>query len=252
MIGPETATTGHSQMSGSAKQRPAYEEVASRLIDMIVTGKLVPGDRLSEAELCERFEVGRSTVREALRILASQHLVTTRAGIKGGSVVARLDHDNVREMLTSSVAMLTQSNATTMMELLEIRQILEVPAASLAATRRTGEQLERLRLSIPKTSRGVSQGAILTLNRAFHEIIIEASANRMLHLLAVPLLLGIEDRFHQKTSGPAFWQKVISDHTAIFQAIQSGDSEEAYRTMAVHLGALVTTYRSMDGARIPC
>ena len=68
---------------------PAYRLLADDLRAQITSGRLVPGDRLpTEPQLCQRSGVSRSTVREALRLLASQHLIVTTRGVSGGSFVA--------------------------------------------------------------------------------------------------------------------------------------------------------------------
>src|SRR2546427_8574550 len=105
---------------------------------MILAGKLRAGHRLpTEAELRAQFGVGRSTIREALRMLSSERLLTTSRGVGGGSSVAHLNHDDVTEMLEVAVAVLTNSEGVSVAELLEARDLLEVPAARLAAVRRT-------------------------------------------------------------------------------------------------------------------
>src|SRR5205814_10463032 len=69
---------------------PAYQLLADTLRAEITSGRLRPGDRLpAEPQLCERSGVSRSTVREALRLLASQHLIVTTRGVTGGSFVNR-------------------------------------------------------------------------------------------------------------------------------------------------------------------
>src|SRR5437763_8736872 len=88
----------------------ASVEVANRLRDQSLAGDLVAGDRLpTEAELCERFEVSRSTMREALRMLASRGLVTIKRGVGGGTSVAHIRHEDATRMLRESMLLLAHA-----------------------------------------------------------------------------------------------------------------------------------------------
>src|SRR5436305_15318827 len=86
---------------------PAYRLLADGLREQTTSGQLRPGERLpTEPELCVRTGVSRSTVREALRLLASQHLIVTTRGVTGGSYVAQPDPATLAESLTGGVRML--------------------------------------------------------------------------------------------------------------------------------------------------
>jgi GntR family transcriptional repressor for pyruvate dehydrogenase complex len=129
--------------------RPAYEQVAEQLRELILNGTLSPGDQLPvEAELSAVFGVSRSTVREALRMLSSQSLIYTARGVTGGTFVAETSPDAISDFLETSIGLLSGSHEITADELLEARDLLEVPAARLAALRRTDEHLEAMRQAI--------------------------------------------------------------------------------------------------------
>ena len=82
--------------------------------------------------MCDQFGVSRSTIREALRMLSSQRLLTTSRGVGGGSSVAGLDHDDVTEMLEMAVVCASvESEGVSVAELLEARELLEVPRHDL-------------------------------------------------------------------------------------------------------------------------
>jgi len=83
--------------------RKAYEQVADQLMTMINSGELKPGDRLpSEAELAADFGVSRTTVREALRILATRNLIHTRKGMAGGHFIVEPTVGSISEFLVES------------------------------------------------------------------------------------------------------------------------------------------------------
>src|SRR6476620_9810146 len=128
----------------------AYGRVALRLRDEIEDGRRPRGARLpNEVVLAEQFGVSRATVREALRVLATQSLIRTSKGAGGGSYVTLPSVNGVSEYVQSSISLLADADDVTLEELLEARELLEVPAARLAAERRTEEELERLRDAIP-------------------------------------------------------------------------------------------------------
>src|ERR671917_1963396 len=110
-------------MTGQAVRPPAYQLLADELRNEITSGRLQPGERLPpEPELCVRTGVSRSTVREALRLLASQHLIVTTRGVTGGSFVAHPDAEQLAEALSTGLTMLTNSAEVGLADLLELRR----------------------------------------------------------------------------------------------------------------------------------
>jgi DNA-binding transcriptional regulator YhcF (GntR family) len=89
----------------------AYEQLAEQLRNQIVQGTLAPGERLpNEADLAAVFGVSRTTLREALRVLSSQHLITVRRCVTGGTFVAHPRPDNISQYLEASVGLLSGTN----------------------------------------------------------------------------------------------------------------------------------------------
>src|SRR5436190_23187010 len=106
---------------------PAYQQLADELREQITSGRLRPGQRLpTEPELCLRSGVSRSTVREALRLLASQHLIVTTRGVTGGSYVAKPDAATLAASLARGVNLLVTATPVGSDELMEVRDLLEV------------------------------------------------------------------------------------------------------------------------------
>ena len=120
--------------------RKSYEQVADQLRELIVSGRLAQGDRLpTEAALSREVGVSRGTVREALRLVAAQGLIRTTKGAGGGSYVTMPTVHHISESLSSNIALLADARDLTLEELIEVRILLEVPAARFAARRRTSE-----------------------------------------------------------------------------------------------------------------
>lgn len=227
--------------------RVAYQEVANRLRQRILSGELSVGDRLpTEAELCDQFRVSRSTIRESLRMLSSQGLVMTSRGVGGGTSIAQIDHQDVSDMLRDSIVLLTRSHGASVAELLEAREVLEVPAARMAAVRRNAGQLDLLRSTIPESVEHIDADRIFGINRAFHDVILDMAGNRLLQVVTEPLFSVMQTRFLRDRADRAFWGEVMADHSAILAAVVEGDTELAGREMAAHLAHLRTTYEAID------
>src|SRR5690349_931282 len=112
--------------------KPAYEQVADQLRELIVSSALSAGDRLpTEAELCQQFGTSRSTIREALRSLSSQSLIRAKRGANGGITVASPSPGDVVAQLDTALSLLAGTGELNAEELFEARRLLEVPAAAM-------------------------------------------------------------------------------------------------------------------------
>ena len=236
---------GRSSLSVSRIQ-PAYAQVAGQLRDLIVTGQIRAGDHLpNEAELATIFGVSRSTVREALRSLAAQSLVYTSRGVSGGTFVAELDAGTVSEYLRTSLGLMSGSAGVTVAELLETRAALEVPAARFAAIRRTNQILDELAKNLG-TSSVDDETVRFTRNSRFHELLLEASGNRLLGLVASPVFDVLKSRFRRDEVEKSYWSQVDKDHTEILEHIKANDPDGAESAMRAHLRRLESTYEATD------
>jgi GntR family transcriptional repressor for pyruvate dehydrogenase complex len=230
---------------------PAYRQVADQLRTLILNGDLAPGARLpSEPELSTMFGVSRSTVREALRSLSSQNLITTTRGVTGGSVVAHPDPQHISEFLETSIGLLSGNRRVTVPELLEVRHMLEVPAARLAATRRSAEDVETLRRTIGEERVNTARAdESFEGHRAFHTAILNASGNALLEIVTRPIFQVIATRFRREQAPRNFWTTVHNDHERILRSIEEQDADGAAAAMGDHLRHLATTYERIDAER---
>lgn len=226
--------------------RPAYLQVAHQLREKILAGELQPGDRLPvELDLAEMFGVSRSTVREALRQLASQSMIETHRGPGGGSRVTHPSTESVEDYLASTLGLMTGSGEISRSSLLEARLLLEPQAAGLAATRRTDEQLADLEAALFDPD-GDPQDVLTRRTRRFHLELLGAAGNPMLHLMARPVYEVLGRRYIDRASSPAFWRKVDAEHRAVLTAVAAGDAAGAEAAMAAHLGDLRDLYLGFE------
>lgn len=240
--------TGRADRAGRVAV-PAYAELAEDLRGRIVSGEYGPGDRLPiEPELCARYGVSRSTLREALRLLASQNLVTTVRGVAGGTFVAHPRPEQISDYLQTSLSLLAVDTQVSVDQLLEIRELLEVPAAGLAAVRRDEAGLAELRACIFDPA-AVDPAEIYEPNRHFHTVLLKAAGNPLLEVVTEPVFRVLNERFLRENAPPRFWHRVDADHREILRCVEAGDERAARAAAHAHLTHLRSTYINIDRDR---
>ncbi len=243
MVGGDPAA-GTSDEIPVSRIKPAYEQVANQLRDLIVSGRLLPGDQLPvEAKLSATFGVSRSTVREALRSLAAQNLVYTSRGVTGGTFVAATTPGLLSSYLETGLSLLSGMDAITEDELLEARELFEVPATGLAAKRRTPGHIEEMRTAIERESQAKGRGAKFERNTEFHTLVLSAAGNKLVEVMTVPIFGVIRSRFLHDDVPKRFWVEVDDDHLAILGHIEAGDPDAAMTAMQRHLIRLRGAYQ---------
>ncbi len=221
--------------------QPAYQSLADGLRTQITSGKLRPGDRLpTEPQLCAQSGLSRSTVREALRLLTSQHLIVTTRGVTGGSFVAEPSASKLAETLESGLGMLVANGNLKGAHLVEVRAMLEVPAAELAATRRTDAHLAELTAALFDPADDVD--AILQAIRAFHTTMAAAAGNPLLLLICKPLYAPVNERELTLEAPEGHLQRVDAEHREILAAVQARDAPRAAAVTRAHLDHLRATF----------
>jgi GntR family transcriptional repressor for pyruvate dehydrogenase complex len=222
------------------ERRKVYELVAERLIARIGDG-LEAGDPLPpEREIMQQYAVGRSSVREALRMLESRGLIESHGN--GAFVVAE-----PRNPFTDGLGMLLADGQTGLQQLFEVRRLLEGEIAGLAAERRSAAQLARLDASIQAMSAGLdSEDSYITADIDFHLILAEATGNRfvvhLMHAVRDQLRAAFGTVFHVPGS-PA---SSVAEHRAIAEAVASRSGERARDLMNEHIGRVQSGYESRD------
>jgi DNA-binding FadR family transcriptional regulator len=220
-----------------------YEQVAEQLRTLVVDGELQPGSRLpNEAVLAREFGVSRATLREALRSLAAQDLIRTAKGAGGGSYVTLPRVEHVSSFLRSSIALLADANDVSLENLLEARELVEVPAARLAAERRRDDELVRLREAIPEKPLRLGPEQQFVYNQDFHSIVIACCDNPLLAIASQPIFGVLQRNLARTKLGERFHRAVNEQHRSIAAAIEAGDAEAAGGDMHAHLAYLRPYY----------
>jgi len=231
-------------VTGSTVRPPAYQVLADELRADITSGRLQPGERLPpEPELCIKTGVSRSTVREALRLLASQHLIVTTRGVTGGSFVSHPDAEQLADGLATGFTLLTNSADVGLADMLELRRALEVPAAGLAAIRREDEHLIELRGALfdPMLD---DLDSMLAAHAAFHSTVAKATGNPLFELVVRPLY---QASYGEEVTGnvpPGYWEQIDADHRKLLDCLTARDAESATRAATAHLDYITEATRS--------
>ena len=213
-----------------------YEQVATRIKQQIVDGKYQPGEKLpSTRELSERYEVGRSTVREALSALKAMGLVETHQG--EGSYVRTM---NASDMSMPDLASLLMDRET-VIELIEARKALEVANAAIAAERRTEadlHQFEAILESMRENLGNEEEGERADMQ--FHLTLAEATHNSIMARLLATISNQMETAIRETRRLQMYANKSVSaqlwrEHQEIFEAIRDQDAHAAQERMKQHL-----------------
>jgi DNA-binding FadR family transcriptional regulator len=229
---------------------PAYQVLAAELRAEITSGRLRPGQRLpTEPELCARSGVSRSTVREALRLLSSQHLIVTTRGVTGGSFVAQPSPAELAESLALGVRLLLATATVGVTDLMEVREMLEIPAVGLAAQRRTEADLDRLRATLFDPVHDDLRTR-LDAHRAFHAALAAAAGNPLYELLTSPLYAVADEGRLVDSAGSSLWLHVDAEHREILRCVVEGDGTGAQRAATWHLARLRTTWPRQPRPRL--
>ncbi|THV41642.1 GntR family transcriptional regulator [Glycomyces buryatensis] len=173
--------------------------------EAVITGAWPPGHRLIERDLAAELDVSRIPLREAMRQLAGEGLVTAVAG--QGTIVSALTETDVADLF-------------------DLRESLEPLAARLAAERRDPAGLARLRSTLEQAAAlsEEERADLLDANAAFHTELVAASGNALLAQVMDPLEARVRRLFHYTERNPA---RQCHEHTTQYEAIASGDGDLA-------------------------
>ena len=212
-------------------RRSLHDELVSLVRDMIVEGELEPGARVPEQQLCARFGVSRTPLREALKVLASEGLLTL------------LPHRGARVAAIS---------AEEIEELFPIMGAIEALAGELAAERISDGEIARIRDLHARMTEHYACGertAYARLNEEIHDAIFAAAGNASLAQIYRQLMLRIRRvRFIARMS-PARWQEAVEDHEAIVAALEARDGERLAAVLRAHVAhKAATVLEALDGA----
>ena len=227
------------------------EQIAFEIRRYIAQHDLRPDDRLgTENELAAEFGVSRPTLREALRLLASSHLIRASRGPGGGVFVASTQNEGIGRNLSESIANMLETESISLVELVEARIQLEVPLAGLAASNADDETVKELEAAIAegRSHRDLQASDEFRLADArFHREIARTAGNELLRAFTSWTLDVLQPLLVARV-GPAIdGNAILRQHGSILRAIRSGQPAAAQRAMRRHLDYILE--RTLDVER---
>ncbi len=219
------------------KRTRLYEDVVAQIQRLVRTKKLSPGDRLpSERELAAALGIGRTSVREALRTLDSMGLIEVRSG--QGAFLRNIGLDPYLATIRESLSFLLDVKEESLVELWEVRQGLEEQIAPLAARRREGSHLAKLRRLTEEMREGLDgPDTVIRSGIAFHRTLAEAAGNAVL-LTVWEAIAGLIEKSQRRIVGiPGQAAQALAKHEALLRAVEEGDGAAARRAMQAHMEA---------------
>jgi GntR family transcriptional repressor for pyruvate dehydrogenase complex len=214
-----------------------YEEVAEQLKESIYDGYLAPGDRLpSERELCELFQVGRPTIREAIRTLSIMGLVQVNQGSKG-TIVGQGNITQYMEALRKQLSWIIKVDDKTYEEIWEVKKYIQLGIAHAASINATKKGLKKLDSLVKKMEEvGDDIQAYFPIGIEFHKEMAIATKNRMF-FLAWQLLQDIFIKAYSPIVEKIFPEgpsKPIKANKILLEAIKSKDQQAIDEAMEFH------------------
>lgn len=205
--------------------RPRYDDVVSGIRDLIIEGDLAAGSRVSERELCDRFGVSRTPLREALKVLASEGLVELTPN--RGARITRLTEHDVEEMF-------------------EVMGTLEALAGELAANRITAEELAEIKVLHYQMALHQARRELMPyfrMNQEIHRKIFEISRNRTLMTVYAGLAGRIRRSRYLANISESRWAEALAEHEAILAALEARDGVALGQLLKKHLSKTCETVK---------
>jgi GntR family transcriptional regulator, transcriptional repressor for pyruvate dehydrogenase complex len=237
------------EMGVLGRKRRSYSVlVAEKLRNLIERRKLKPGDRIpTEAELCAKYGVSRTVIREAIVSLRSEGHLVARQGI--GVFVAEASVSRF-EIDANAIRTLP---ATVM--LMELRMAVETEAAGLCALRRTQADAVTIRRTMEKidSRRAEPRETNVWYDEEFHLAIAKASKNPNIHQLLKIIAPVVMPRIRlaaivDSASKDSYYGMIHNEHELIVSAIEKRDAEQARTHMRAHIAAAIERLRKLAAA----
>lgn len=212
----------------AVKRNGLSDQVIERVRALVANGTYKVGDRLPpEAELCELFDVGRSTIREAMRVLANRGLVDVRHG-EGTFVASRALRRSFEERLGHAA----------LRDIYEARNFIELPLAELAAERRSARDVAAMRAALKKRARAVELGDVAEYGEhdfAFHLAVAKACKNEALYDIYASFVNVVKPRIASMITPAYIRAEKDHLHADLCEAIARGDVRKTRRLVVAHL-----------------
>lgn len=207
--------------------------LAQLIVDEIGASDLGEGDRLPpEAEMCEQYGVGRSTIREALRVLETQGVITIKTGPGGGPVVNRFNAG----FLAANIALHLQLSGANLRDVMNARLVIEPLIAAAAAEEGRADALRELHRTIERgQDASVGRNELVAESAHFHDLVAVSSNNPFFEYVLLALHRITEPFARRLPYEGERRQRLLRHHEEILAAIEAREPTRAEAAMRVDL-----------------
>jgi DNA-binding FadR family transcriptional regulator len=231
-----TLTESGEEIAGRGK-RSVREALLTQLVEQIVSGELAEGSTLpNEADLTDRFNVSRTSLREAMQYLVA--LGMTRSRTRAGTIILPRENWNYLDPLVLDVMLSIGGDETFYTSLIDARQLLEPAAAAQAATNATARQLSRIAQAyedmVDANSRDNEEWSRADLD--FHTAIINASGNWVYRQFASAIRAALLASFRLTNRASQSHEQALEKHHAVLDAIRMREPQVARAAMETLIG----------------
>jgi DNA-binding GntR family transcriptional regulator len=212
------------------QRRYLHDEVAERLRDLILTGELEPKSRVNELELCEKFGISRTPLREAIKILATEGLL---------------------ELLPNRGARVGSVSQAEIEEMTEVVAGLEATAGELACRMASEAEIDAIEAKTLVMGKAMSRGdeeAYFRLNREVHEAIMVAARNATLAGIYANLSSRIQRMRYTAHKTPEQWRRAMDEHSRMVTLLRAREGEALGRLMRDHVRSKASVIAAAYGA----
>ena len=208
------------------------DRVVNEIERQVLDGVLSPGMRLPpERELCEQLGVSRTALREAVRVLVSKGLLETRPGV--GTIISQVSSNHVSGSLQF---VLNRMGGVSLEQLNQVRQILEVEIARLAAENVTEQDVQKLTVIYNSSvASRYAPSALVDSDFEFHRVLAEMTHNPVLAILLDTINDMMHDVRMRLTDSDELPDVVIMGHARILQEVAGRDPGGSKKAMQDHL-----------------
>lgn len=211
---------------------PLTDQAIAKIKELIMSGEFAAGSKLPrEQDLAAKLGLSRNSLREAVRALSLIGVLDTRVG--DGTYVTSLDAD----LLLAGMGFVSDLlHSTTLLEVHQVRRILEPVATGLAASRLTEDDFRALEVCLEQMEQAGTTQAFIDADNDFHRIIVAAAGNAMLTSLIQNLSGGmLRARLWRTITEQGAVEITKQRHRDIYVALRAGDAEQASAADLLHL-----------------
>lgn len=212
------------------QRRYLHDEVAERLRALILSGELEPKSRVNELELCEKFGISRTPLREAIKILATEGLL---------------------ELLPNRGARVGSVSQSEIEEMIEVVAGLEATAGELACRMASEAEIDAIEASTFVMEKAMGRGdevGYFRLNREIHEAIMAAARNATLATIYANLSSRIQRMRYTAHKTPEQWTRAMDEHLRMVELLRRRDGEALGKVMRDHVRGKAPVIAAAYGA----